>query len=118
MSEPSESEKAGSIRARFMVTKSNVTILADFKGISITIAWKRAGDPEGDARHLRTLVGNLPEVIRDGLQEIYVSDQAKRIDFELEELFNEENRDGSSTEEFGPGPLDARTDPEDGRGSE
>ena len=102
----------GKIRARFMVTKSNVTILADFKGVSATIAWKRSGDPEGDARHLRTLIGNLPELVKDGLQEVYVLDQAKRIDYELEELFKdqEEKHELPPTEEFGPGPLDGRGD--------
>jgi len=101
----------GNIRARFMVTKSNVTILADFKGISMTIAWKRDGDPEQTARNLRTLVGNLPEVLKDGLQEVYVVDQLKRIDFELEELFKDEDEKREKpTEEFGPGPLDGRGD--------
>jgi len=106
-------EEKGSIRARFMVTKSNVTILADFKGISVSIAWKREGDPELTARHLRTLVGTLPDVIKDGLREVYVEDQAKRLDFELEELFKDEDEKREKqppTEEFGPGPLDGRGD--------
>ena len=95
-----------------MVTKSNVTILADFKGISMTIAWKREGDPEVTARNLRTLVGNLPEVLKDGLREVYVEDQVKRIDYELEQLFKDEDekREQPPTEEFGPGPLDGRGD--------
>lgn len=106
-------EEKGSIRARFMVTKSNVTILADFKGISLTVAWKREGDPEQTARNLRTLVGNLPEVLKDGLREVYVEDQLKRIDFELEQLFKDEDEKREQqppTEEFGPGPLDGRGD--------
>lgn len=117
MSGESESEPAadglGSIRARFVVTKSNVSILADYRGISMNIAWKRLGDPDADARHLRTLISNLPELVKDGLREVYVSDQAKRIDYELAELFKDEDeKHGSSTEEPGSGLLDPEQDPD------
>ena len=107
MSEPAD---LGKVQAKFVVTQKQVSILANYREISLTIMWPRHDHPGETARHLRTLLGTMPDVIKDGLNEVFVQDQAKRIEFELQELFKDEDEKRAATEEFGPGPLDGRGD--------
>lgn len=79
-----------SIKARFVVTPSFVTILATFHECQLTIRWRREAD---SARHVRALVSNLGEMVEDGLKEVFVQDQTRRLDFEIEELFTENDKE-------------------------
>lgn len=79
-----------SIKANYLVTKSAVTIFARFHEAVVTIRWKRSPD---SVSHVRTLIGNLPEVVAEGLQEVFIQDQAVRLDWEIEELFLDNDED-------------------------
>lgn len=81
-----------SIKANYLVTKSAVTIFARFHEAVVTIRWKRSTEAE---RHVRTLIANLPDVVKEGLAEAFIQDQANKLDWEIEELFldNEDRPD-------------------------
>lgn len=78
------------IKARFYVTKKAVTIFAIYHEASVTIRWPRGKDNE---RHIRTLVANLETLLQEGINEVFVQDQANRLDFEIESLFLESDED-------------------------
>ena len=81
-----------SIKAKFIVTKNAVTIYVHFHKAACVLRWPRE---DRAISHIQTLAANLPEVIRDGLNEVFVTDQANRLDFEISELFTDEDeRDG------------------------
>lgn len=79
---------AEQIKARFWVTKSAVTIYATFHQVHLTIRWPRTED--NAVRHVRTLIANLEELVKNGLEEVFVQDQAKRLDFEIDEFYKDE----------------------------
>ena len=82
-----------SVSARFVVTRTTVTIYATFHDVACVFRWPRKDDRV--MSHVQTLAANLPEVIREGLREVFVTDQANRLDYELSELFTDEDeRDG------------------------
>lgn len=71
------------IRARFFVTKKTVTIFARFHEVACTLRWERDNEqPERQTRHINTLIGNLPELVKDGLQEVVVQVESAGIDQE------------------------------------
>lgn len=78
---------AQQIKARFWVTKHAVTIYATFHEVSVTLRWPRSEDAH---RHVRTLIGNLGQLVKDGLEEVFIQDQANRLDFEIEELLRDD----------------------------
>lgn len=79
------------IRARFVVRKGSVTILATFHEVSVIIRWPRTSEPDLTSRHVRTLLGNLTDVVKDGLNEVFVQDQANKLDEELRGLFEKDS---------------------------
>jgi hypothetical protein len=78
------------IKARFWVTKSAVTVYAIYKDVHLTLRWKRGAESD---RHVKTLIANLPEMVKDALNEIFVQDQVARIEWEIEELFLDEDNE-------------------------
>lgn len=82
------------IMARFAATPKVATVALRYGGVDMTIRWTRSGDPDQDMRYLKTLVINLPEVLKKGTEEIYVLDQSRRLEFEIEELFADEDGKG------------------------
>ena len=76
----------GYIKARFFVTKKAVTIYARYKSVTCTLRWDRTGDPEEQTRHLKTLIGNLDQLVSDGLQEVVIQAEAAQIDQEWLEM--------------------------------
>lgn len=77
-------EKDGNyIRARFFVTKKAVTIYARFHEVTCTLRWERDNeDPDRQTRHIKTLIGNLDQLVKDGLQEVVIQAEAAGIDQE------------------------------------
>lgn len=75
------------IRARFFVTKKAVTIYARYQEVTCTLRWERDNeDPERQTRHIKTLIGNLDSLVKDGLQEVIVQAETAGIDQEWLEM--------------------------------
>lgn len=73
----------GHIRAKFMVTRKSVTIYARYQEVSCVLRWDRDRDnPDRQSRHIRTLIGNLDQLVADGLNEVVVQVEMADLDNE------------------------------------
>lgn len=79
-----------SIKARFFVTKSAVTIFATFHECQLSMRWKRSAE---SVRHVRTLIANLDKIVDEGLGEVFVQDEARRLDWEIEQFYRDNDED-------------------------
>lgn len=70
------------LKAKFWVTKKNVTIFVTFHGVKATLRWDRGGDDALTTRHINTLIANLPQMVTDGLQEVVIQSEMKGLDQE------------------------------------
>lgn len=78
------------IRAKFRVTRTEVTIVADYREVKLVLRWDRNDEA---VRHVRTLIDRFPEIVSEGLNEVYVQDQMKRLDFDYESLLMNEDEE-------------------------
>lgn len=78
------------IHAKFRVTRAEVTIVASYKEARLVLRWDRT--PEA-VRHVRTMIDRFPEIVSEGLNEVYVQDQMKRLDFDYESLLMDEDEE-------------------------
>ena len=89
------SEIEGRIVARFVATTQAAAIFLRYGPIDMTVKWPRSNDPDSDLRYLRTLIANLPEILAKGTEEIWIQDQSRRLEYELGELFRDQEGMGS-----------------------
>lgn len=85
----SDQENLGSIKARFWVTQKHCTIFTTYRGSTLQLRWARGEDDEEAARNVYRLLKNMPDVVKDCINEAFVQSQTKGIQAELDELFSD-----------------------------
>jgi hypothetical protein len=83
-----DSAVAEHISARFQLTASRLYISAKYHDVVISVSWLLT-DKEYE-RHVKTLLFNMPDLIKDGAQEMVVRRELLGIDAELDHLFRED----------------------------
>lgn len=75
------------ITTHYRLTRHGVLVVARYHRAAVTISW--AHDPES-ARHVQTLVQNIPELLAGGLQEVQIQREVFELDHEIEDLLGGE----------------------------
>lgn len=78
------------IKARISVRKATVTCYVTFKEVSLILRWPRQPDPELAWQHVNILLKQLPDLAREGLQEVIVQSESQQLDDELRQMFGDD----------------------------
>lgn len=76
------------ISARFQLTTTRLYISAKYHDVLISLSWPLA-DKDYE-RRVKTLLYNMPELVKDGAQEMVVRRELLGMDAELDHLFRED----------------------------
>jgi len=80
------------IRARFVSAEDGAAIFIKYRDVFMTIRYKLSEDC---IQQVSKLVGNLPDLLSKGYEEIYVQEQARKLELELEDFLQGDEGKGS-----------------------
>lgn len=78
------------INAKFQLTATRLYISCKYHDVLLTISWPLA-DKDYE-RRVKTLLHNMPDLVKDGAQEMTVRRELLGMDAELFNLFEQEDR--------------------------
>lgn len=81
---------AEAINVKFQLTTKRLYIRATYHDVVLSLNWPV--DDENYARHINTLILNLPDMVKDGREEMFVRRESLGLDAELDHLFNQQDR--------------------------
>lgn len=81
---------AEAINVKFKLSSTRLYISAKYHDVLLTLSWPL--DDEHYARHINTLILNLPDMVKDGREEMLVRRETLGLDAELSNFFEQEDR--------------------------
>lgn len=78
------------ISVKFRLTATRLFISCKYHDILLTISWPL--DDKEYERRINTILNNVPDLVKDGTQEMVVRRELLGIDAELNNFFNQEDR--------------------------